>query len=278
MNKRRLLIQYIGITMLFLLIVIIVLLFVNIFFIVIDIPISSGEMISESIAYIVGFCVVKKLLKNIKIIDHISFSKLDIKIIIAIITLFSSLSIAYNNFSTWLLYKWNLTSNFFIDNSESSANEYSSLLGLILGLLSVAIIAPIIEELYFRVLSIDFLRKDFSITISVIISSFIFSIAHVSQVQDTIELFISSIIMAAIYIKTKNVFYSIVAHMTHNIQYAIFMYCINNNIKIFNQNVMVDFCNVQVFSNRLYIFSIILMIISSSYLITLMYKEKCKKI
>lgn len=266
MNKRRLLFQYIGITLLLIFITIVILMFMNIIFIVLDIPIIIGKKISDCIASIFGFLVIKALLKNIRVIDHISISKLDIKIIISVITFFSSLSIVYNNFFIWFISQFKLSPNVFIDNTETVTNEYSSLLGLILGLVSVAIVIPIIEELYFRVLSIEFLKKDFSIVISVIISSIVFSIAHLSKIQNSIELFITAIFLAVIYIKTKNAFYSIIAHMTHNALYVIFNYCMNNNILIFNQNIMVKFNNLQVFSERLCVLSIFLMVISFSCL------------
>lgn len=278
MKSIKVLFQYISITILLIFVTIIILAFVNIVFAVMDIPFIIAKNVSSVIAYIVDFLVIMVIFKNIKVIEHISISRLDIKIIIIIVTLFSSLSIVYNNLFTWFISLIKLSPNIITKIFEKNNYEYSTIPILILGLVSLAIVTPIIEELFFRVFSIEFLKKEFSINVSIIISSLVFSIMHLSKIQDSIEIFITAIIIAIIYTKTNNVFYCIIAHMTHNAQYILFNYCMCNNKLLFDQKIMVEYDNMQIFSTKLFILSLFLILVSFCCLIKLMKLDNIKSL
>ncbi|MGL5149403.1 MAG: lysostaphin resistance A-like protein [Clostridium sp.] len=75
---------------------------------------------------------------------------------------------------------------------------------------------PIIEELLFRKLFYNKLKKRFSIKISAVISSIVFAIIHMN-IFLIIASFIMGMISCKIYDKTKNIVYCIVFHATCNL-------------------------------------------------------------
>lgn len=87
----------------------------------------------------------------------------------------------------------------------------------IISLISAVIIAPLTEEFIFRVGVHGMLRKTFPIKVAMVIQAAIFAAIHFYSLQGTLEAFAVGIILAILFEKTGNIFYSIIAHMALNI-------------------------------------------------------------
>lgn len=99
-------------------------------------------------------------------------------------------------------------------------SESSNLSVLYRGI-SVLIIAPIFEELFFRKFLFGEVLKKHSLTISILISSICFSIIHLPSYRNLLPTFIFGIIACLIYNKTKNIFYTIILHFLVNLNWLL---------------------------------------------------------
>jgi len=87
--------------------------------------------------------------------------------------------------------------------------------------MSVLIIAPIFEELFFRKFLFGEVLKKNSITISIIVSSVCFSLIHLPSYRNLLPTFIFGVIACLIYNKTKNIFYTIILHFLSNLSWLL---------------------------------------------------------
>jgi len=85
--------------------------------------------------------------------------------------------------------------------------------------ISVLIIAPIFEELFFRKFLFTELLKKYSLKLSIIISSICFALIHLPSYRNLLPTFIFGIISCLIYRKTKNIFYTIILHFLCNLSW-----------------------------------------------------------
>ena len=85
----------------------------------------------------------------------------------------------------------------------------------IYGLITVAIAAPILEELVFRGIILDGLLKRRSPLSAILISSFLFGFVHLNPWQ-FIAAMILGMFIGWVYYRTKNLFYCILIHFTNN--------------------------------------------------------------
>lgn len=86
---------------------------------------------------------------------------------------------------------------------------FNGILGLIL--------APVLEELLFRKYMFTKLLKKYSLNWSIIISSLFFSLIHIPSYRNLIPTFIFGIICCLVYMKTKNILYTIILHFFANL-------------------------------------------------------------
>lgn len=84
-------------------------------------------------------------------------------------------------------------------------------------LLSILLIAPIVEELLFRKFLLGKLIEKNKTFISILISSLCFSLIHIETPNNLIPTFIGGILLGLIYLKTKQIGYSIVLHFLFNL-------------------------------------------------------------
>lgn len=86
-------------------------------------------------------------------------------------------------------------------------------------ILSIFIIAPIVEEFVFRALIITKLRKEVSPVIAIIISAILFALIHsmAGGIITVVHAFLGGLIFALSYVKTKSLFPAIAAHIFGNI-------------------------------------------------------------
>jgi membrane protease YdiL (CAAX protease family) len=89
-------------------------------------------------------------------------------------------------------------------------------INLIYRVIGVIIIAPVIEELFFRKYLIIGLLEDNSKTITLIISSICFSLIHFETPNNLIPAFLFGLASGLIYTKTKKIGYSILLHLIVN--------------------------------------------------------------
>lgn len=115
----------------------------------------------------------------------------------------------------------------FIDNfkiEKISAKNYQLDFHLILYLISPLILAPILEELIFRKYIFSKLLENNSLILSVLISSFCFSLIHLPNYRNLLPTFIFGIIAAYLFYKSRNIIYPIILHVFGNSIWAIFKY------------------------------------------------------
>lgn len=108
-----------------------------------------------------------------------------------------------------------LTQNIFKDYdkvvSNISAGERN-----IFGVICVVVLIPIFEEIFFRGLIFNELRKNISLLFSIVIQALIFALAH-GNVKQGAYAFVLGIITAVAYTWTKSIWSNIAIHITFNL-------------------------------------------------------------
>ena len=99
------------------------------------------------------------------------------------------------------------------DNYATSNNN----IALIYNLISTLLVAPIIEELFYRKFLLDKLSKKNKPILAIVVSSICFSIMHIETPNNLIPTFISGITLRIIYLKTKKIGYCIMLHFIVNL-------------------------------------------------------------
>lgn len=82
---------------------------------------------------------------------------------------------------------------------------------------SILIIAPILEELFFRKFLLSKLLEKNSRNVGIIISSLCFAIIHIETPNNLFPTFIFGVISSLIFLKTKKIGYSILLHFLMNL-------------------------------------------------------------
>jgi membrane protease YdiL (CAAX protease family) len=87
--------------------------------------------------------------------------------------------------------------------------------GLALGFILTVVIAPIVEELYFRGLVLPAFTKKYGWVAGVLISSGVFAILHL-QPNVIIYTFVLGLVLSFFYIRLKSIIPGIIFHMINN--------------------------------------------------------------
>lgn len=169
------------------------------------------------------FLKIKK--KNIK--EELKINKINIK------EYFMPCAIAffYSVFYFFITYKSNInqTSPMYI-----SANYYG-MLGIPILFIALILIGPVIEEMLFRGIIMNTIKKSFNIKTTILISSLLFAIMHITSggISLVIGAFFMGIILTTIYQTTNSLYVPIVAHMIANLPDVIIYMAptISNTIK-----------------------------------------------
>ena len=103
-----------------------------------------------------------------------------------------------------------------VSNDNSIISNHS-----IFNIISTIIVAPIVEELFYRRFLLDKLSQKNSEIIALIVSSLCFSIIHIETPNNLIPTFISGIIYGLIYLKTRKIGYTIISHFVFNLIYIV---------------------------------------------------------
>lgn len=123
-------------------------------------------------------------------------------------------------------------------------------IGFVDSLLSVVILAPIVEELVFRGIIFNKINEYFSLTAAVLVSSFLFGISH--EFGGMFSAFIFGVCMVILYLKTSNILVPIFAHFLNNLLSETIYYLDFNSI---------------LFSSDIVIFIVSILAIVSAYLL-----------
>jgi len=110
-----------------------------------------------------------------------------------------------------------LVVDFFGINASTGVEEVLS--GNLILILSAIFISPICEEIFFRATLLDFLEKNIkNENISIILSSFVFSIFHLGygSVLEILGAFVAGVVFAFTYKKSKTIIAPIFGHFLYN--------------------------------------------------------------
>lgn len=128
-------------------------------------------------------------------------------------------------------------------------------------IIAVVIVAPVMEELFFRGLILNGLLSQYSIKKSVLVSAILFMLFHVNPYQFAVA-FIFGIISAFIFVATRSLLPCILCHLLINVQPFIIKYFIKIEIPGYNQSadhflhsfqpVWLDGLGIGLFSTGLY--------------------------
>ena len=141
---------------------------------------------------------------------------------------------------------YNLYLSFIIDYKVSGLPIY-------IQIISSGIVGPIIEELLFRGIVYNRLKKYYSINISMILSTIIFSFMHFSIINIIYTLFFGYLLVF-VYESTNNIKYSMIIHMCSNI--IVILLGLFINIFFFNITLLIiSFMIICVLLFRKYIFN-----------------------
>jgi len=95
---------------------------------------------------------------------------------------------------------------------------------LFLTFLSMGVLAPISEELYFRGLIHSWLQSRFGLGLRIVLSSLIFGLAHLPAVATAVSDFILGLICAVAYERSRSIWLPVALHVIHNVFLVIFIY------------------------------------------------------
>lgn len=94
---------------------------------------------------------------------------------------------------------------------------YSSRHFSIYRIISMVLLGPIFEELFYRKIIFARLLEKHSLNVSILVSSICFALVHLPSYKNLLPTFIFGIISCLIYYKTRNIFYSIILHVLANL-------------------------------------------------------------
>lgn len=116
--------------------------------------------------------------------------------------------------------------------------EYEEKINLctILSYAAGILVNPFFEEYVFRYMVIESMWKKHSNFCIVIFSSILFCIPHLAGIISSFDIIISSVVFAMIYLKTRNLIYTYIAHLSHNLAAEILL---NTSMDIIQSNLLV---------------------------------------
>jgi len=83
--------------------------------------------------------------------------------------------------------------------------------------ISILIIAPVLEELFFRKFLLTKLIEKYSLVTSIVVSSLLFSLIHIETPNNLFPTFIFGVASGLLFIKTRRIAYPILFHFLYNL-------------------------------------------------------------
>ncbi|MEK6153377.1 type II CAAX endopeptidase family protein [Flavobacteriaceae bacterium 3-367] len=96
-------------------------------------------------------------------------------------------------------------------------HHQKSSLTLVYESISILVLPPILEELFFRKYLISRLSQKYSLSIAILISSICFMLIHLPHYSNLIPTLILGVVCALVYIHTRNIISSIILHFFYNL-------------------------------------------------------------
>lgn len=183
------------------------------------------SVIGNIIFLVLGIVIYK--IKKKKIIEEINLKQVCLKDLLIPIIAIITYSISFNLIINILPIPASLLGNTTKLGIASQSN-------LAFYILSILIIAPIVEEFAFRGIIMTKLKKEYSSIVAIMISAILFGLIHLMTGSILIVLFaiIGGIIFALSYEKTGTLFVPIIVHIVGNICDMITNSILNLNISI----------------------------------------------
>jgi membrane protease YdiL (CAAX protease family) len=170
------------------------------------------NVISFILTYLLLFKIYLKPKLNLK--ESLNFKNFKLIQIFFIFLIVIGLQLIDRPF--WDLEKlWNYLNNSEFEYDFNSFKEFNP--AFFYRSITILIISPICEELFFRQVLLIKLMNRYSQKISILISSFCFAIIHIETPFNLIPTFIFGIISSIIFIKTNKIGYSIILHFLMNL-------------------------------------------------------------
>ena len=98
------------------------------------------------------------------------------------------------------------------NNKTESIKTRLSTINIVIAFVSAAIISPIYEEIFYRGFLYRWLRTKYGLLAGLLISSFIFMIVHIPTFNSLPYTFLSGLIFAWTYEKTKSIYPAMIIH------------------------------------------------------------------
>lgn len=193
------------------------------------------DVVINIFSQILSFLIIYKLfIKNYLLIDKqitISNKNLLILLLIAIgEIIFSVFTIDINDLI------------FSIPNNISDNHKYPPFLYFLLRIIKGCLVAPIVEELFFRNFIQKRLAEKYSNIFAILFSSLLFSIHHF-DLKNVLPAFVLGIILGIVYQKSKNIKYSVYLHSISNfIIYTINFYFWKFDLFFINNKFNTNYC------------------------------------
>lgn len=140
--------------------------------------------------------------------DRMNIKKISRKGFFSIILLGIGLSIL-------LIFLTNIL-EYFIPSYQEVSEQLASSKNYLFDLIIVIVLIPICEEILYRGIIFGYLRKNFDITIAILVQDLIFAIMHLNLVQ-SIYTFILGIVLALVYTDSDSILGNIIVHILFNL-------------------------------------------------------------
>ncbi|MCR8746896.1 CPBP family intramembrane glutamic endopeptidase [Romboutsia lituseburensis] len=159
---------------------------------------------------------------NDKLLSKNLLNKMDFKNIIYVALFGIGYSIIMANFIGLLM---ELIPDYMNQYCTGIKNETNIISSSLVQVMAVTVFGPIYEEIIFRRIIFDHLKKNYNIISAVIVQALIFGLLHSNLIQD-LSAFISGIVLVLLYIRYNSLLASITLHIVFNSMVML----INNNL------------------------------------------------
>ena len=103
-----------------------------------------------------------------------------------------------------------------IPSYNEVANQLATSRGSALQLIITIALIPIYEEIFYRGIIFEYLRKNFNIIVAIVVQALVFGVMHLNLVQG-IYTFILGIVLALIYMYSESILGNITVHIIFNL-------------------------------------------------------------
>jgi len=177
---------------------------------------ERGDPGTAGIITVISCGIVFALLMSYKKIGYREiFNQTSISVSSFILVLIIPLSFTLGGAVFWI----NDITNLMLVYFPAEESEYLALTRLLSGgivsVISVCIIAPFIEEMLFRGIILRSFLENYSVSSSIVLSSLLFALFHLTISQLPVA-FIAGCLFAWLYVKTRSLWPSILAHFLYN--------------------------------------------------------------